>query len=103
VIVGNGRFIAGGIPITSEAKPDDGLLDLVLIPERPVTDLALLAPQILMGNHLSSASIIYRRAAHITVNSKPGMWFNVDGELVGNEPAVFEVLPRALQFVVGQA
>jgi diacylglycerol kinase (ATP) len=55
-----------------------------------------------MGNHLSSASIIYRRAAKITVNSNPGMWFNVDGELVGNEPAVFEVLPRALQFVVGE-
>jgi diacylglycerol kinase family enzyme len=28
------------------------------------------------------------------------MWFNVDGEVVGNEPAVFEVLPRAMQFVV---
>ena len=103
VIVGNGRYVAGGIPIAPEAVPDDGLLDLVLIPERPVADLALLAPQILMGNHLSSASIIYRRAAKISVNSKPGMWFNVDGELVGNEPAVFEVLPRALQFVVGEA
>jgi diacylglycerol kinase family enzyme len=30
------------------------------------------------------------------------MWFNVDGELVGNEPATFEVLPRALQFVVAE-
>ena len=30
------------------------------------------------------------------------MWFNVDGELVGNEPARFEVIPRALQFVVGK-
>jgi diacylglycerol kinase (ATP) len=99
VIVGNGRFVAGGIPIASEAIPDDGLLDLVLIPERSMTDLALLAPQILMGTHLSSDSIIYRRARRIAVNSKPGMWFNVDGELVGNEPAVFEVLPRALQFV----
>jgi len=27
------------------------------------------------------------------------MRFNVDGELVGNEPAQFEVLPRALQFI----
>jgi diacylglycerol kinase (ATP) len=53
----------------------------------------------LTGNHLSSASIIFRRAARISVNSKPGMWFNVDGELVGNEPALFEVLPGALQFV----
>lgn len=99
VIIGNGRYVAGGIPVAPEASPDDGLLDLVLIPERPVADLALLAPQMLMGNHLSSASIIYRHASRISVNSKPGMWFNVDGELVGNEPAVFEVLPRALQFV----
>jgi diacylglycerol kinase family enzyme len=30
------------------------------------------------------------------------MWFNVDGELVGNQPAVFEVMPRALHFVVGK-
>ncbi len=38
-------------------------------------------------------------AARVTVNSKPGMWFNVDGELVGNEPARFEILPRALRFI----
>jgi diacylglycerol kinase family enzyme len=30
------------------------------------------------------------------------MWFNVDGELVGNDPATFEVMPGALQFVVGK-
>jgi len=102
VIIGNGRFVAGGIPVAPEAAPDDGLLDLVLIPKRPTLDLALLAPQILMGTHLSSDSVIYRRASRIAVNSKPGMWFNVDGELVGNEPAVFQVLPRALQFVVGK-
>jgi len=100
VIIGNGRYVAGGIPVAPEASPDDGLLDLVLIPERPVADLAILAPQMLTGHHLSSGSIIYRRAARISVNSKPGMWFNVDGELVGNEPAVFQVLPRALQFIV---
>jgi diacylglycerol kinase (ATP) len=103
VIIGNGRYVAGGLPVAPEALPDDGLLDLVLIPERPVADLALLLPQIVLGTHLSSESIIYRRASRISVNSKPGMWFNVDGELVGNEPAVFEVLPRALQFVTAEA
>jgi diacylglycerol kinase family enzyme len=29
------------------------------------------------------------------------MWFNADGELVGNEPSTFEVLPKALEVVVG--
>lgn len=26
----------------------------------------------------------------------PGMWFNADGELVRNEPSVFQIVPHAL-------
>jgi diacylglycerol kinase (ATP) len=101
VIIGNGRYVAGGIPVAPEALVNDGLVDVVLIPEKPATELAILVAQILLGKHLSSEAIVYRRARKIAVNSKPGMWFNVDGELVGNEPASFEVLPGAIQFIVG--
>lgn len=101
VIVGNGRFVAGGIPVAPDAVLDDGLLDIILILERPARELAVLAAQTLLGKHLSSDSIIYRKAAKVSVQSAPGMWFNVDGELVGNEPAVFEVVPGAIHFIVG--
>lgn len=101
VVIANGRYVAGGRLIAPEASIDDGLLDIVLIQERSAPELALLAAQVALGNHLSSDAIVFRRAAKVTVNSRPGMWFNVDGELVGNQPAVFEVIPRALQFVVG--
>jgi diacylglycerol kinase family enzyme len=30
------------------------------------------------------------------------MWFNADGELVGNEPAAFQIVPHALDFVVNK-
>jgi diacylglycerol kinase (ATP) len=100
VVIANGRYVGGGTEIAPEASIDDGLLDIILIQERSPAELALLAAQVALGNHLSSDAIVFRRAAKITVNSRPGMWFNVDGELVGNEPAEFEVLPRALQFVV---
>ena len=100
VVIANGRYVGGGTLIAPEASIDDGLLDIILIQERSAAELALLAAQVALGNHLSSDAIVFRRAAKVTVNSKPGMWFNVDGELVGNEPARFEVLPRALQFVV---
>ena len=49
---------------------------------------------------LSGDAIIFRRAARVTVNSRPGMCFNVDAELIGNEPADFEMLSRMLQFVL---
>lgn len=99
VVVANGRYIAGGTLIAPDASIDDGLLDVVLIPKRSGTELALVAAQIALGVHLSNSAIVFRRAAKLTVNSKPGMWFNVDGELVGNEPARFEIVPRALRFI----
>jgi diacylglycerol kinase (ATP) len=101
VIVANGRYVAGGIPVAPEAEISDGLLDIVLIPERGKAELALLAAQILVGRHLSSDAVIFKRAKRVAINSKPGMWFNVDGELIGNEPAIFELLPGALRCVVG--
>lgn len=100
VVVANGRYVAGGIPIAPEADLSDGLLDVVLIPERGTAELALVAAQILLGKHLGSDAIIFKRAKKVAINSRPGMWFNVDGELIGNEPAIFELLPRALQCVV---
>lgn len=100
VVIANGRYVAGGRLIAPEASVDDGLLDIVLIQERSAPELALLAAQVALGNHLSSDAIVFRRAAKVTINSRPGMYFNVDGELVGKGPAVFEVLPSALQFVV---
>jgi diacylglycerol kinase (ATP) len=100
VVVANGRYVGGGTLIAPEASVDDGMLDVILIQKRSAPELALLAASVGLGTHLTSDAIVFRRAAKVTVNSKPGMWFNVDGELVGNEPARFEILPRALRFAV---
>ncbi len=100
VVVAHGRYVGGGTLIAPEASIDDGLLDVILIQKRSAPELALLAAQVALGTHLTSDAVIYRRTPQLTVNSKPGMWFNVDGELVGNEPARFEILPRALKFIV---
>ncbi|HWY50643.1 MAG TPA: diacylglycerol kinase family protein [Chthoniobacterales bacterium] len=102
VVVANGRFVAGGLPIAPEANPRDGLLEVVLIPKLSGPEMAVLAAQIVLGKHLSSKATIFRRAKKISVRSRPGMCFNVDGELVGNAPAVFQILPRALNFVVSR-
>jgi diacylglycerol kinase (ATP) len=100
VVIANGRFVAGGLPIAPEADPADGWLDVILIPKRNAAEMALLAAEIILGKHFSSSAIIFRRAKKVAVRSRPGMCFNVDGELVGRAPAVFQILPRALNFVV---
>lgn len=102
VVIANGRYVAGGTLIAPDASIDDGLLDIILIPQNDGGNLAMLAAQIAMGTHLTSESLVFRRAASVSVRSNPGMWFNVDGEIVGNEPATFEVMPKALQFLAGE-
>ena len=100
VIVANARFVAGGIPIAPQAILDDGLADVLVIPAASMPELALLAPQILLGTHQDSELVTFRRARKLFIESHPGMWFNTDGELVGNEPATFDVLPRALRVIM---
>src|SRR5205823_2008366 len=51
VIVANGRFVAGGLPIAPDADFSDGLLDVVLVPQRPPAEMALLAAEMLLGKH----------------------------------------------------
>lgn len=101
IVIANARYVAGGIPIAPQAQIDDGQVDVLIIPVTSMPKLALLAPQILLGQHLDSDLLIVRRARKISVDSTPRMWFNADGELVGNEPSTFEVLPQALEVIVG--
>lgn len=101
MVVANARYVAGGVPIAPEASLNDGLADVVLVPAASMLEMAVLAPQIMLGSHLASELILFRQARKISVRSQPGMWFNVDGELMGNVPATFEVLPQALRLIVG--
>jgi diacylglycerol kinase (ATP) len=101
IVVANARYVAGGIPVAPEAQLNDGLADIVIVTAASVLELAVLGPQILLGTHLASDLIHFRRARRISVRSEPGMWFNVDGELIANVPAMFEVLPRVLKLVIG--
>lgn len=101
VVVANGRTAAGGRPAAPRANPEDGLLDVVVVKNCTAAELATLAARALTGDYLDSEHVIFRRARRLHVESRPGMWFNVDGELHTNEPVTFEVVPGALQVAVG--
>jgi diacylglycerol kinase (ATP) len=101
VLVANGRTAAGGFRVAPSANPEDGLLDLVTVFYRPLPDLAGVAALLLAGDYTSSDYVLHQRARRVEVSSRPGMWFSIDGELLGNEPTAFTVLPHALRVVVG--
>jgi len=103
VIVANGRYAGGGVPVAPEADPTDGLLDVILIPRLPGAELAVMAMEMLLGKHLANREIIHRRTTQIAIRSRPGMFFNIDGEPFGHAPLSFQLIPGALNFVTAAA
>ena len=100
VVVANGRTTAGGVLIAPRADPTDGWLDVVLVEYAPTLDLAALAVRLLVGDYTQSELVRHRRARGVAIASKPGMWFNLDGELYTKEPVTFRMKPGALSVVV---
>jgi diacylglycerol kinase (ATP) len=74
---------------------------VVVVRHGPLLDLTGLCTRLLAGDYLDSDLVEVGRARRVRVESRPGMWFSLDGELVSNEPMTFTALPGALRVVVG--
>ena len=103
IAVGNCRYTGGGWPATPKANPEDGLLDVVVIETLGVADLLGLAPAVLdESGYLDREGVLFVRAKEIRIETQPpGLEFTADGEVIGNEPAEFSILPKALRVIVG--
>src|ERR687893_739751 len=101
--IGNCRYAGSGWLAAPRANPEDGLLDLVVIEDVGVQEVLKLAPTVLAdSDYLDKEGAFFARAREIRVEASPGsLEFTVDGEIIGNEPAVFTVIPQALKVIVG--
>jgi len=102
VAVGNCRYTGGGWPATPQANPEDGLLDVVIIETLGAGELLRLAPAALAEfDYIDKDGILFARAKEVFVETQPGLQFTADGEVIGDEPAEFSVVPHSLQVLVG--
>lgn len=95
--VGSGRHYGGGLTLSMDARPDDGLLRVYYID--PVGFLAglRLLPALRFGmlKIQQEATLLTAREVHI--ETRRPLRINVDGELVGRTPMRFGILPGALR------
>lgn len=102
LIIANARTAGGGIVVAPRANPEDGLLDLVVVHVGTVAEMVGVGARLLAGDYTQSDMVTHRQIRKIAIHSRPGMWFNVDGELIGNEPIEIEVVPHRLRVLVGE-
>jgi YegS/Rv2252/BmrU family lipid kinase len=100
----NSRFFGGGMKIAPDAVLNDGLLDVVNIGDIRTAKIILNAYKLYGGSHLSLKEVKSTLARKIEVSPMHGeeIHLEVDGELPGKLPAVFEILPKALKMRVPQ-
>ena len=97
VVAANGRSFGGGMPVAPEARPDDGLLDVVLVGDLSRARLLQKLPTLFRGTHLGIAGVLHRRGRRLDLDAEPGvLGLELDGEPLGAAPASLEVLPDAV-------
>jgi diacylglycerol kinase (ATP) len=100
VIVAVGRYLAGGMKITPDAKADDGLFDVLLIGDVTKAELVRVMPKLYRGTHLPHPKGELLRGASVTIEADEAMPVQLDGEQPGTTPARFEIVPNAIRLRV---
>jgi len=100
ILMGNGKYGGGGMLSTPHADPTDGLLDVLIIDDLSKPDLLWSLPRVYRGTHLTHPKVTVKKAREIQVCSTNQMAVQADGELLGEAPAHFYVLPAALNVVI---
>ncbi len=101
---GIGKYSGGGMRQTPLAVMDDGLLDVVIIPDISMWTIARKAPRLFTGTFHKVDVLTQERCREVQVipygpaDAEP---VEVDGEIVGRAPVKMTVLPDQLNIVSG--
>jgi len=96
----NGRFFGGGMEVAPAARPDDGLLDVVVVSGLTKPSLLRRLPRLYRGTHLGIPGVSFAQCQRLDALPRtPGaerVFTEVDGEPLGLLPASYEVVPGAV-------
>ena len=104
--IANARFFGGGMKIAPAAKINDGFLDVINIGDINTAKIILNAYTLYRGTHLDLPEVkdtLAKRIEARPLNSDQDIHIEIDGELPGKLPAVYEVVPGALRLRVPAA
>ena len=98
--VANARYFGGGMMISPDARLDDGLLNIVNIGDISAAKIILNAYSLYRGTHQSLDQVDTTTARKIEISAVDDavpIFLETDGELPGQLPAVYEIVPAALK------
>ena len=98
--VANVKEYGTGFPVLPHARPDDGLLDVCVLPCANRADAIRAFLRTATGEHMAGEGAIYRKGKMIRIDSSEPVPVQIDGEAAGHTPLLCELLPVRLPFIV---
>jgi len=103
VAAANTPWYAGGMYMAPHARPDDGRLEIITARDLGKIQTLGLLPKVFSGAHLRHRKVAHQSAREVRVESEVPLAIHADGETVGRVPAVFRVVPQAIEVIVPAA
>jgi diacylglycerol kinase (ATP) len=100
VLVGNGRFYGGKLPVFHAANSTDGLLDVCVFPRVNWFVVLRYGIGFLTGRVLPPRDFGYFQVPTMELSSPAVAPFELEGEPVGRLPGKITVVPKGLRIVV---
>jgi diacylglycerol kinase (ATP) len=101
--VANGGSYGSGVRIAPDARMDDGMLDVVVVEEIGWTRLVEAIPIVLTTGDVRFSEVKRFRSMRVKLRANRAVKVHGDGELLGESPAEFEVLPGAIRVMAPAA
>jgi YegS/Rv2252/BmrU family lipid kinase len=100
IIINNGYSFAGGMRMAPGADMADGLLDSVVLGDINPLEFIKGLSMVYKGTLGDHPKVDTYKAKSVVIDSQARLYLQADGELLGQAPASFRVLPRALRIAV---
>ena len=101
VFVANGRTCGGGLAVAPSADPEDGIIEVLVVPPAPAASLAALFGRMRLGTVEEHEGIRRWRGRAVRVGAAPTLSWSLDGEVSGDTHRTFSVHAGALRVAVG--
>lgn len=99
IVVANGQYFADGMLIAPHASLDDHLLDAIIFEDVSKAYLLKMRPALYDGSHIGLPKVRERKIATKAVESDEQLLVETDGEIIGEGPASFSLIPSALNIM----
>jgi YegS/Rv2252/BmrU family lipid kinase len=102
IVISNSQLYGGIVRVATDARLDDGLLDVNVFSGSGFGSVMRTAAGIITGLHVRDSRHSFFPARRIQVETDKPMELHVDGEPSGTTPLECEVVPRALSIIIPQ-